>query len=146
YRLEGRRPDQLSARFRHGVGGAVADYDGTVSIGQSELREIRCSWRRLCGPGIKKSYARDPDGFREPAVCRLPPRHVTLKNMRIWLIVLAVGCSFLAAAADKQGAVKARGKPSGAGLFVDGKYIGPAGRFTVPEKYQVDPGEHEISL
>ena len=49
-------------------------------------------------------------------------------------------------AADNTGYIKARGKPTGAGLFIDGKYIGPAGRFTVPEKYPVDPGEHTVSL
>ena len=48
-------------------------------------------------------------------------------------------------AAD-DGYVKARGRPTGAGLFVDGKYIGPAGRFSVPEKYKVAAGEHEIAL
>ena len=49
-------------------------------------------------------------------------------------------------AADEDGYIKARGRPTGAGLFVDGKYIGPAGRFTVPEKYAVAPGEHEVTL
>ena len=63
---------------------------------------------------------------------------------------LTVLCLFSLAlvlpAADKVGYIKARGKPTGAGLFVDGKYIGPAGRFTVPEKYSLDPGEHTVSL
>jgi hypothetical protein len=66
--------------------------------------------------------------------------------MRIWLIVLAISCTIVASAADKPGAIKARGKPGGAGLFVDGKYLGPAGRFTVPEKYTVEPGDHEVTL
>jgi hypothetical protein len=48
--------------------------------------------------------------------------------------------------ASEEGYIKARGKPTGAGLFVDGKYIGPAGRFTVPEKYKVAAGEHEVTL
>ena len=49
-------------------------------------------------------------------------------------------------AADSNGYLKARGRPTGAGLFVDGKYVGPAGRFTVPEKYAVNPGDHEVAL
>lgn len=49
-------------------------------------------------------------------------------------------------AADESGYIKARGKPTGAGLFVDGKYLGPAERFTVPEKYAVAPGEHELTF
>jgi hypothetical protein len=48
--------------------------------------------------------------------------------------------------AEDVGYIKARGGPTGAGLFVDGNYIGPAGRFTVPEKYEIQPGEHEIAL
>ena len=52
----------------------------------------------------------------------------------------------LASGADKQGAIKALGKPGRAGVFVDGKYVGPAGRFTVPEKYSIEPGEHEVTL
>jgi hypothetical protein len=51
-------------------------------------------------------------------------------------------CSHLFA----DGYIKARGKPVGPGLFVDGKYIGPAGRFSVPEKYSLPAGEHEITL
>ncbi len=48
-------------------------------------------------------------------------------------------------AAD-QGFVKARGKPGDAGIFVDGKYIGPASRFTVPEKYSVEAGSHDVAI
>lgn len=52
----------------------------------------------------------------------------------------------LLSAQDKQGAIKARVKPGRAGVFIDGKYVGPASRFTVPEKYPVDAGEHEVTL
>ncbi len=73
---------------------------------------------------------------------------VLLLGMRA-LIAAFVCCltfTLAAPAAEKTGYIKARGKPTGAGLFIDGKYVGPAGRFTVPEKYSVDPGEREISL
>lgn len=43
-------------------------------------------------------------------------------------------------------ALRIRSSPRGAGVFVDGKYIGPAGRFSVPETYKVEPGSHEITL
>jgi len=65
------------------------------------------------------------------------------------LLTLALGTLLISGfvfGAAEEGYIKARGKPTGAGLFVDGKYIGPAGRFTVPEKYKVAAGEHEISL
>ncbi len=71
-----------------------------------------------------------------------------LLDMRT-LTALVVGILILTAttvAAENTGYIKARGGPTGAGLFVDGNYIGPAGRFTVPEKYAVEPGEHEIAL
>ena len=48
--------------------------------------------------------------------------------------------------ADDMGYIRARGKPGNAGLFVDGKYVGPASRFTVPEKYAVEAGEREVTL
>lgn len=46
----------------------------------------------------------------------------------------------------QQGYLICRGGPGDAGVFVDGKYLGPASRFTVPEKYEIAPGEHEVSL
>jgi hypothetical protein len=44
------------------------------------------------------------------------------------------------------GYIKARGNPGDAGLFINGKYIGPAARFTVPEKYHAPLGEVEVSI
>jgi len=49
-------------------------------------------------------------------------------------------------ASAQDGYIKARGKPGAAGVFVDGKYLGPSERFTVPEKYPVAPGDHEVVL
>jgi hypothetical protein len=48
--------------------------------------------------------------------------------------------------AKDYGYIKARGGPDDAALFVNGKYIGPASRYTVPEKYQVPLGEIEIAI
>jgi hypothetical protein len=71
-----------------------------------------------------------------------------LMGMRTLTILLAsiLILTGIAVGAEKASYIKARGGPTGAGLFVDGNYIGPAGRFTVPEKYEVQPGEHEIAL
>jgi len=71
-----------------------------------------------------------------------------MREMRTIILCLCT-VLFLASAlpaADDSGYVKARGKPTGAGLFIDGRYIGPAGRFTVPEKYNIAAGDHEITL
>src|SRR5262249_28141515 len=66
-------------------------------------------------------------------------------GMRSFVLFLAA-TGMLALAADKPGAIKALGNPGRAGVWIDGKYVGPASRFTVPEKYTADPGEHEVTL
>lgn len=68
-------------------------------------------------------------------------------RLPILLSLFVISTSALMFAADDQnGAIKARGNPTGAGLFVNGKYIGPAGRFSVPEKYAVAAGEVEVAF
>jgi hypothetical protein len=67
--------------------------------------------------------------------------------MRIWTFVTALTLALtLGLAAEDTGYIKARGKPGRAGIFVDGKYVGPAVRFSVPEKYAVAPGDHEVTF
>jgi hypothetical protein len=67
--------------------------------------------------------------------------------MKHWLLPVAVlSILTLPLSAADNGYIKLRGRPGAAGLFVDGKYVGPASRFTVPEKYPLDPGSHEVSL
>jgi hypothetical protein len=46
----------------------------------------------------------------------------------------------------QQGYVKTRVDPGRAGVFIDGKYVGPAANFHMARKYAVVPGEHEIKL
>lgn len=45
-----------------------------------------------------------------------------------------------------QGYLKARVNPGRAGVFVDGKYLGPAANFKIARKYAVPAGEHEVEL
>lgn len=68
--------------------------------------------------------------------------------MRLKLISAALLCAFTLPlmAADGDTKIRVRSGPRGAGLFIDGKYVGPAGRFTVPESYPIEPGSHEITL
>ena len=68
--------------------------------------------------------------------------------MRLKLFSVAVlsVLSLPVLAADGEGYIKIRSGPRGAGIFLDGKYVGPAGRFSVPERYAVAPGSHEIVL
>jgi hypothetical protein len=66
--------------------------------------------------------------------------------MKHWFSPLAVLALLALPLAAETGYVRVRSSPVGAGLFVDGKYVGPAGRFSVPEKWPVESGSHEISL
>ena len=56
-------------------------------------------------------------------------------------VVLSFWCS----AADT-GRLKTEVSPGRAGVFVDGKYLGPAANFKVARTYDVAAGEHEVKL
>jgi hypothetical protein len=76
-------------------------------------------------------------------------RRETLEEVRKLMrfgAVLAIVFSLSIACAQETGYVKARGKPGDAAVFINGKYAGPAVRFTVPEKYESPTGEVEITL
>jgi hypothetical protein len=47
---------------------------------------------------------------------------------------------------QQSGYMKTNVDPGRAGVFVDGKYMGPARNFGVGRKYTVAPGEHEVKL
>jgi hypothetical protein len=49
-------------------------------------------------------------------------------------------------AAQEKGYVKAHGNPGDAGVFINGEYVGPATRFTVPEKYPSPAGEVQLTF
>jgi len=65
-------------------------------------------------------------------------------NIRRLILLGMFGVSFLHA--QDTGYVRARGKPADAGVFINGKYAGPAARFTVPEKYPAPTGEVEVTF
>ncbi len=54
--------------------------------------------------------------------------------------------SLPAAAQSGQGYLKTKVSPGRAGVFVDGKYMGPAANFRFARKYALAPGEHEVRL
>jgi PEGA domain len=58
--------------------------------------------------------------------------------------LLAVATMPLAAQQNTNGFLVSRVKPGRAGVFVDGKYLGPAANFRVARKYSVPAGEHEV--
>jgi hypothetical protein len=42
--------------------------------------------------------------------------------------------------------LKTNVNPGRAGVFVDGKYVGPAGNFRIGRKYALPPGQHQVKL
>jgi hypothetical protein len=61
-------------------------------------------------------------------------------------VLLAAAAVPLAADQNANGFLVAKVKPGRAGVFVDGKYLGPAANFRKARKYSVPAGEHEIRL
>ena len=68
------------------------------------------------------------------------------KLTRLALFAAAVGLSLAPLTAQETGYIKARGKPGHAAIFINGKYLGPSERFTVPEKYSVPTGDLEVTF
>ena len=60
------------------------------------------------------------------------------------LLIAVAGIPVLAQ--QNSGYLKTKVDPGRAGVFIDGKYVGPAGNFGVGRKYAVGAGEHEVRL
>jgi len=60
------------------------------------------------------------------------------------LLLLGTAISLLGQ--QHSGYLKTEVDPGRAGVFIDGKYVGPAGNFGVGRKYTVAAGEHEVKL
>jgi hypothetical protein len=71
-----------------------------------------------------------------------------MKTLRTMLILAAVGAILQLPMMAQQGGgfLKAKVNPGRAGVFVDGKYLGPAANFRMARKYAVAAGEHELKL
>ena len=64
---------------------------------------------------------------------------------RIAALVIAVA-GIPAVAQQSTGYLKTKVDPGRTGVFIDGKYVGPAENFRVGRKYVVAAGEHEVKL
>jgi hypothetical protein len=62
------------------------------------------------------------------------------------LLFLAMALLPLLGQAESTGSLCVKAHPGRAGVFVDGKYLGPAANFRVARTYQVAAGEHEVKL
>ena len=61
-------------------------------------------------------------------------------------LVVLLGGFRLAAKDAGSGYLKVKANPSSAGVFVDGKYLGPAANFGFTRRYALPAGEHEVIL
>lgn len=72
--------------------------------------------------------------------------HLNRRSL-ISLAVPALLCvSLPAGAQENQGYIRTKVKPGRTGVFVDGKYMGPAGNYKRSRKYAVSAGQHEVKL
>ncbi len=62
------------------------------------------------------------------------------------LAIFFLGVFSFAAWAQGTGRLKTKINPGRAGVFVDGKYLGPAANFRVARTYTLPAGEHELKL
>ena len=61
-------------------------------------------------------------------------------------VLVAFTMASLACYAVDSGRLKTEVDPGRAGVFVDGKYVGPAANFKIARTYELSPGEHEVRL
>jgi hypothetical protein len=61
-------------------------------------------------------------------------------------ILLVLTLASLACFGADTGRLKTEVDPGRAGVFIDGKYVGPAANFKVAQTYTLSPGEHEVKL
>jgi hypothetical protein len=62
------------------------------------------------------------------------------------VVLLVAVTSIPVVGQQSAGYLKTKVDPGRAGVFIDGKYVGPAGNFGIGRKYAVATGEHEVKL
>lgn len=72
-----------------------------------------------------------------------PPGPATLSDMTRTCLLIFCAVSTLAA---QDGRITTSGSPNSAGVFIDGKYAGPAARYSVHRSYAATAGEHEVII
>ncbi len=61
-------------------------------------------------------------------------------------VALLLACGTLIGKSGDTAYLKTKVDPGRAGVFVDGKYLGPAANFRIARKYALPPGKHEVKL
>ena len=71
------------------------------------------------------------------------------RTICLWTASLLIACAVrtpLAAQAKGDAYLKCDVNPGRTGVFVDGKYVGPAANFKIARKYALPAGPHEVKL
>ena len=71
---------------------------------------------------------------------------MTYSYHRVGLLALLAAAGTLMGQPSGSAYLKTKVDPGRAGVFVDGKYVGPAANFGASRKYALPPGEHKIKL
>jgi len=71
---------------------------------------------------------------------------IYLTRHQIAVVFLCATVGTLSAQQAGQAYLKTKVEPGRAGVFVDGKYLGPASNFGAGRKYALPPGEHKVKL
>jgi hypothetical protein len=66
-----------------------------------------------------------------------------MRILRFALLAVAILSPILA---EETGYLCVKAKPGRAGVFLDGKYLGPAANFRIARTYAVPAGQHELKL
>lgn len=67
-------------------------------------------------------------------------------NQGIGVMALLAAAGALTAQKADTAYLKTNVNPGRAGVFVDGKYLGPAANFRIGRKYALPPGQHQVKL
>ncbi len=86
----------------------------------------------------------NPTGKRGPGAARNETMMAFKSISRCAALLMAAAT--LPVAGQNTGYLKTSVNPGRAGVFIDGKYVGPSANFRVDRKYAVAPGEHEVRL
>lgn len=73
-------------------------------------------------------------------------RRLLLPFSAMSVVILLLAAIPLRAEQASGGFLKVKAGPGRAGVFVDGKYLGPAANFAMARRYAVAAGEHELVL
>jgi hypothetical protein len=68
-----------------------------------------------------------------------------MKRKKLVLVVAVIALPLLSQA-QETGFLCVKANPGRAGVFVDGKYLGPAANFRIARTYSVAAGDHEVKL